>query len=84
MPDSRSNLEIRVAERSDIQSLLKLYDQLHPDDPELSTGDAEKIWQQFQSYSGSDIFIGLEGGVLVTTCTLLSCQTSLEVVCPMG
>lgn len=71
MPRDLKTLEIRVAGLGDIQSLMGLYDQLNPDDPKLSADDAEKIWLRFQSYPGSGIFIGLEDGVLVTTCTLV-------------
>lgn len=71
MPHNLNSLEIRVAKQGDIQSLMKLYDQLNPDDPKLSADNAERVWLRFQSYSGSGIFIGLEDGILVTTCTLV-------------
>jgi len=64
-------LDVRVAERRDLPAVLKLYPDLNPDDPDVATVDAERIWDQFQRYPGSAIFIGLVAGVAVTTCTLV-------------
>lgn len=63
-------LQVRAAEQSDLQLLLELYRQLNPSDPLLSLQDADRIWRQFLKYSGSEIFIGVAGGTLVTTCAL--------------
>ena len=49
----------------------KLYPHLNPDDPEVPSTEAERIWDQFLRYPGSAIFLGLVGTTPVTTCTLV-------------
>lgn len=71
MPDEQNDMEIRASGRNDIQALLHLYDQLNPNDPELTITEAERIWQQLRKLSGSDVFIGIVDEVLVATCTLV-------------
>jgi GNAT superfamily N-acetyltransferase len=68
MPD---DLIVRVAERRDLDALLKLYPHLNPDDPPLASAAADRIWDQFLRYPGSAIFLGLIGEKPVTTCTLV-------------
>lgn len=64
-------LQIRTAGRDDIQSLLELYRQLNPQDPALAPQEAMSILEQFALYPGSAIFIGIKGGVMVSTCALV-------------
>jgi GNAT superfamily N-acetyltransferase len=67
----QSELRIRTAEQSDIQSLLGLYRQLNPQDAALAPQDACRILEQFTRYPGSAVFIGLKGQALITTCALV-------------
>lgn len=68
---TKDGLLIRAARRSDLQSLLELYRQLHPTDPAISQADADRVWEKFSSYPDSQIFIGVKDGMIVTTCTLV-------------
>jgi len=63
-------MQIRTVELSDLGPLLELYRQLHPDDPDLASQDAERIWREIAARPGDAIFVGLVDGVLVTTCAL--------------
>jgi GNAT superfamily N-acetyltransferase len=64
-------LLIRAADKGDLASLLELYKNLNPSDPPLADEHAERIWERFCRYEGSVVFVGVIGGVLVSTCTLV-------------
>ncbi len=64
-------LDVRVAQRGDLPAVLKLYPYLNPGDPDVPIAEAERIWEQYQRYPGSAVFIGLVAGVPVTTCALV-------------
>ncbi|MHC1548792.1 GNAT family N-acetyltransferase [Phyllobacterium sp. K27] len=64
-------LDIRTAAEDDLANVLELYRQLHPDDPHLSPDSAVKIWRQLTGCRGSEIFIGLVDGKVVSTCTIV-------------
>ena len=67
----QTELEIRAAGSSDIQQLLQLYSQLHPQDPVLAPQKACRILEQFSRYPGSTVFIGVKGSEIITTCALV-------------
>jgi GNAT superfamily N-acetyltransferase len=64
-------LTIRTANQRDLPSLLDLYKQLHPNDEPASLAAATNALAQLLRYAGSDIFLGLTDGAIVTTCTLI-------------
>ena len=52
-----------------MSALLSLYEHLHPDD--ATPADADRIFEQFQSYAGSAVLIGWAGETAVASCTLV-------------
>lgn len=64
-------MDIRFAEREDIQPLLKLYRHLDPDDRDTTLEDALTYWEQMMRYPGSGILVAYAGDTLVATCTLV-------------
>ena len=68
---TENQLRIKTAEPGDLPALLELYRQLHPVDPTVSPADAVQTLQEFLSYPGSAIFIGLEEHRFVTSCALI-------------
>lgn len=65
------DLSIRAVEQADLPALLELYRDLNPNDPPLAPANAESVWRQLANYSGSAIFVGVLGNILVTSCTLV-------------
>ena len=63
-------IEIRAAARSDLEQLIDLYRQLHPDDPSLVLSEAVALWERFSLYPGSEILIGVKDDE-VATCALV-------------
>jgi len=64
-------MNIRFADRQDIQRLLALYRHLDPDDDQASVEDAVKQWELLNLYPGSGILVACLGEALVATCTLV-------------
>ncbi|MEH7828570.1 GNAT family N-acetyltransferase [Gemmobacter denitrificans] len=64
-------LSIRHATQSDIPRLLDLYQHLVPDDERPDDLRANDAFARFLSYTGSAIFLGEIGGVLVASCALV-------------
>ncbi|MGO4452299.1 GNAT family N-acetyltransferase [Phyllobacterium sp. TAF24] len=64
-------LNIRTVTQDDLPWLLKLYQQLHLEDPQIPLEAAVQIWQQSMAYKGTEIFIGLIENELVATCSLV-------------
>lgn len=67
----QNDLEISTAYSCDVDDILALYRHLIPDDPDLHTARAKEIFQQFEAFGDSAIFLGRISGELVTSCTLL-------------
>jgi GNAT superfamily N-acetyltransferase len=64
-------LRIKTADQNDLQSLLELYSQLHPDDEPVPLAIAGNQLEQLLLYPGSSIPVGMRGDALVATCTLI-------------
>ena len=64
-------LLVRSAASPDLSALLALYAQLHPDAPTLAQDSAARILDEFCRYSGSAVFVGYLGSLLVSTCALV-------------
>lgn len=65
------NCEIRPAGADDLPSLLALYRQFIPDDPDVPTADAARHLERIAAYPGSAVLIAVTDGVVVATCTLI-------------
>jgi len=64
-------LTIRAATRDDLASLQRLYRCLNPGDPEPGPAQAATILDSLALYVGSAVLVGLCGGAIATTCTLI-------------
>jgi len=62
---------IRAATIPDLPSLLQLYDHLTAGESPSSINDAISIFKNFERYIGSQIFIGLLEGNIVSSCALV-------------
>lgn len=65
------HLSIRAAVDDDLEPLLVLYRQLHPDDVSLPLGEAAPLWKAMLNDKHLSIFVGSVGDHLVVTCTLV-------------
>ena len=64
-------MKIREIEESDLVGLLELYQQLHNNSmPEL-TEELELLWKQILSDRNHHIIIGVEEGVIISSCVLV-------------
>lgn len=64
-------LEIRTAGPSDLPALLALYRHLSSAEPASPGPGAERIFEEFERYPGSAIYIGSLGDALVASCALV-------------
>ena len=64
-------MEIRDLQEEELPQLLALYRHLHPDGW-LEEGEAARdIWKTIQALSGYHILVAVEGGEVLSSCTLL-------------
>ncbi|MDC7684240.1 GNAT family N-acetyltransferase [Asticcacaulis sp. BYS171W] len=66
-----TSLKIRSAGRSDLTSLIDLYQHLSEGDEKPLLTVAEEIFEKFLTYQGSEIIVGEVAGQLVASCTLV-------------
>ena len=66
-----TSLTIRPATCADLPQLLALYPHLDPADRIPTLEIAERRFEKFKRYPGSEIFIGLTESRVVTSCTLI-------------
>ena len=66
-----TTLVIRPAVHADLPYLSDLYVHLNPDDARCSPEDAIAVLDHLLCYEGSAVLVGMIGGALVTTCTLV-------------
>lgn len=64
-------LVIRTALATDVGPLLALYTHLDPDAETSDLATAQASFDRFLRYDGSAIFLGEQGGALVTSCALV-------------
>ncbi|WP_172293175.1 GNAT family N-acetyltransferase [Pseudoruegeria sp. HB172150] len=64
-------LQIRRAGREDLAALLDLYQHLTPGAASPTLPEAEAIFERFQNYGSSGIFLAELGGELVASCVLV-------------
>jgi GNAT superfamily N-acetyltransferase len=57
----------RLATVSDLDALLALYRQLHPEDPELAADDARHRFESIAAQDGLSIFVWDDAGAIVAT-----------------
>ncbi len=67
----QKSLHIRRACRADLPRLLELYQHLAAGDLRPTDDQAVRVFDQFMAYSGSAIFIGEVGKILVSSCSLV-------------
>jgi GNAT superfamily N-acetyltransferase len=67
----QEGFSIRAALPSDLEGLLKLYQQLNSSDEETSLDLAASRLDAIKQIPGSDVLLGLLGTELVTSCTLI-------------
>lgn len=68
---SPQSFVIRRAVSQDLPELLNLYQELSPGDEIPAPDLARSIFERFQAYSGSGIFVGFADERMATSCTLL-------------
>ena len=61
-------MEFRKLDESDLDSLLKLYKQLDPDDDECLADSYESIWKEIDNSSNIQYFGAIDDGKVVSTC----------------
>jgi len=61
---------IREAQLPDLPGILKLYSQLHKDDPKISDGRSNVIFEQILESDNLMLFIGVLQNFIVSTCYL--------------
>ena len=61
-------MEFRKLDESDLDSLLKLYKQLDPDDDECLADSYESIWKEINNSSNIQYFGAIDDGKVVSTC----------------
>lgn len=66
-----TSLFVRVAERTDLAGLLRLYRDLNPDDAELSVHEAEPHFDALGRIPGSAVHVGVLNETIVSSCTLI-------------
>lgn len=67
----QEEFSIRAAIPSDLEGLLKLYQQLNPSDEEISLELAASRLGEINQLPGSAVLLGLLGADLVASCTLI-------------
>jgi GNAT superfamily N-acetyltransferase len=65
------SLIVRTALRSDLPHLLALYPHLDAADRFPPLDVAERRFEELQKYHGSAIFVGISGGSIIASCTLV-------------
>ncbi len=61
---------VRSATEHDLPGLLKLYRHLHPHDPELEPGTAERVWSTLLASGFMTVIVAQAAELLVSSCTL--------------
>ncbi|MFA6505042.1 MAG: GNAT family N-acetyltransferase [Treponemataceae bacterium] len=61
-------IEYREPTQADLSSMLELYKQLNPNDPELKSADALEIWGRISENQSIKYFIAVDGSDVVATC----------------
>lgn len=64
-------MEIREAQKSDLQALLTLYTQLHGNDMPAIDEPLEKLWSGILVDKNHHVIAGFEDGALITSCVLI-------------
>lgn len=64
-------LTIREAERADLRELLELYTQLHDNNLPEMCGELISLWEGILANKDYHILLGLVGGQIVSTCTMM-------------
>jgi GNAT superfamily N-acetyltransferase len=58
---------VRAAERDDLPALLRLYRELHAEDPVVGEARAEAVWEQMGAQPGRTVLVADDGGEVVGT-----------------
>jgi ribosomal protein S18 acetylase RimI-like enzyme len=58
---------VRAAERDDLPALLRLYRELHAEDPVVEEPTAEAVWEQMCAQPGRTVLVADDGGEVVGT-----------------
>jgi ribosomal protein S18 acetylase RimI-like enzyme len=61
---------VRSAALEDLPEVLNLYRHLHPDDPQLETAAAERVWSTLLMSSFMTVVVAQTADLLVSSCTL--------------
>lgn len=61
---------VRSAALEDLPEVLKLYRHLHPDDPQLETAAAERVWSTLLMSDFMTVIVAQTADMLVSSCTL--------------
>jgi GNAT superfamily N-acetyltransferase len=61
---------VRPATQHDLPEVLELYRHLHPHDPQLETGTADRVWSTLLTSSFMTVIVAQTAELLVSSCTL--------------
>ena len=61
---------VRAAVERDLPEVLGLYRHLHPHDPQLEAGDAERVWSHLLGSGFTTVIVAQAAELLVASCTL--------------
>lgn len=76
--------DIRRAKFGDLDGILTLYRHLTPDMLELSPALAERRWYEILAAEHVEVFVTAIGGVLVSSCTLITAPNLMRGATPHG
>ncbi|MGY3355329.1 hypothetical protein ACVWZK_001992 [Bradyrhizobium sp. GM0.4] len=61
---------VRSAEQDDLLGVLKLYEHLHPHEPQLEAATAERVWMTLLTSNFITVIVAQTAELLVSSCTL--------------
>jgi N-acetylglutamate synthase-like GNAT family acetyltransferase len=77
-----TELRIRKATAADLSDVLRLYQQLSPEDPVLTDGKDQSVFQSILDTSGLSVFLLESDGNVVSTCYLNIIPNLTRSACP--
>ncbi len=77
--------EVRLIRYDELEELLKLYGQLHPDDPRVeSVTDMRQVWDEIYNDKNQFYLVLEENGKIVSSCTLAIIKNLTRGLRPYG
>lgn len=76
--------EVRLIRYSELEDLLDLYRQLHPDDPPVDHNDVKRAWNEIYNDKDQFYLVLEENGKIVSSCTLTIIKNLTRSLRPYG